>query len=215
MRLLGTADRARSRARVALTFDACDGHVDRRILDMLIGQRIAATIFVSGLWLRRNADSFAELLAHPDLFEIGNHGARHRAAIDRNETLWGVRAAGSELGVEDEVRGGANLLIAAGAPNPVWYRGAAATYTRRAMADIVALGCRIAGFSLNGDQGAGLGAATTRARILGATDGEVIIAHINQPGRSAGAGVAEGVLGLRAQGMDFLRLSDGPVGVAG
>jgi len=197
--------------RVALTFDACDGRADLRILDLLFARNIAATIFVSGIWLRHNPDSFARLLARPDLFEIGNHGARHRAAIDRPEILWGVRSAGSEAGIAAEVSGGADLLVAAGAPRPRWYRGAAALYTPGAMAQITGLGLRIAGFSLNGDQGAALGAAAARARILGASDGAVIIAHINQPGRPAGAGVAAAVLALQARGMGFVRLSDGPV----
>ena len=54
--------------RVALTFDACDGHVDRRILDALEAGNIPATIFVSGKWLARIPDTFADLLARPDPF---------------------------------------------------------------------------------------------------------------------------------------------------
>ncbi|MBS0564582.1 MAG: polysaccharide deacetylase family protein [Proteobacteria bacterium] len=194
--------------RVALTLDACDGHADRRILDLLLSERIAATIFVAGPWLARNHDAFARLLANPDLIEIGNHGARHRSAIEDGEVLWGVRAAGSAAGVEAEVRGGADLLVAAGAPRPRWYRDATARYSPDALALIAGLGCRVAGFSLNADQGASLGAAQVRGRIAGAEDGAVIIAHVNQPGRSAGAGVAEGLRALKERGVGFVRLSD-------
>lgn len=207
MRLAGSA----VTPRVALTLDACDGHADRRILDLLLSERIAATIFVAGPWLARNPDAFAELLAHPDLIEIGNHGARHRAAVEDSEVLWGVRAAGSAEALEAEVRGGADLLIAAGAPRPAWFRGATALYSPEALRLVAALGYRVAGFSLNGDQGAGLSAGATRARIAAADDGAVIIAHVNQPGRSAGAGVAEGLRALKAKGVGFVRLSDGPV----
>ena len=55
-----------------------------------------------------------------------------------------------------------------------------------------------------------LGEAATEKRVASATDGNVIIAHINQPTHPAGAGVAEGVLALRAKGMTFVRLEDVP-----
>lgn len=192
---------------VALTLDACDGHVDARILDLLVTEAIAATIFVSGLWLRSNPAAFRTLLDHPDLFEIGDHGAHHHAVIDRPMVLWGVHAAGSAAGIATEVTDGAALLQSAGAPCPVWFRGAAALYTSAGLAQVVAMGYRIAGFSLNGDAGAALGAAETARRIAAARDGEVIIAHVNQPRRPAGAGVAEGVRALRARGFHFVRLS--------
>ena len=38
-------------ARIALTFDACMGKVDDRILSVLVSERIPATIFVTAGWL--------------------------------------------------------------------------------------------------------------------------------------------------------------------
>jgi peptidoglycan/xylan/chitin deacetylase (PgdA/CDA1 family) len=200
--------------RVALTFDACDGHTDRRVLDMLLAEKIPATIFASGKWLRGNAAVFKELLAHPELFEIGDHGAHHCAAIDRTEMIWGVRAAGSGQGVDAEVSEGARLLEAAGAPRPNWFRGATALYTRSAMQLIAGLGYRIAGFSINADQGASLSAEGTARRYHGASDGDVLISHINQPTRPAGAGVVRGVLALKARGVQFVKLSDPSLTIA-
>ncbi|TIW02335.1 MAG: polysaccharide deacetylase, partial [Mesorhizobium sp.] len=43
------------RGRVALTLDACGGKTDTRILSALVDNRIPATIFVTGIWLKRNA----------------------------------------------------------------------------------------------------------------------------------------------------------------
>jgi peptidoglycan/xylan/chitin deacetylase (PgdA/CDA1 family) len=51
--------------RVALTFDACMGKTDRRILSTLIDNRVPATIFVTSRWLKRNKDVLAEMQAHP------------------------------------------------------------------------------------------------------------------------------------------------------
>jgi peptidoglycan/xylan/chitin deacetylase (PgdA/CDA1 family) len=194
--------------RVALTFDACDGHVDRRILDALEAGNIPATIFVSGKWLARNPAAFAELLAHPDLFEVEDHGARHVPAVDYPTRVYGLRAAGSPEAVRQELAGGADALTAAGAPVPHWYRGAAAEYDSGAMTIVTAMGYRIAGFSVNGDSGS-MASVRQAARVIGAArDGDVIIAHINQPTHVAGAGVVAGIAALQARGVVFVRLED-------
>ncbi|MCY1187571.1 hypothetical protein D9M73_285680 [compost metagenome] len=78
------------------------------------------------------------------------------------------------------------------------------------MRQIRAMGYRIAGYSVNGDGGSLLGAAVAEKRIRAAKDGDVIIAHINQPTHSAGAGVARGILDLKAKGYSFVRLNDIP-----
>jgi peptidoglycan/xylan/chitin deacetylase (PgdA/CDA1 family) len=203
--------------RVALTLDACDGQVDARILDLLIARNVPATIFASGKWIARNHEALAQLLARPDLFEVEDHGARHVPAVSIPTTVYGLRAAGSRKAVAWEVVVGAADLIAAGAPMPDWFRGATAEYDPAAEAEIAALGLRLAGFSVNGDGGATLSAAVARANFDAAPDGAVIIAHLNQPHRAAGAGVAEGIADLLDRGVRFVRLKDvwpapGPAG---
>jgi peptidoglycan/xylan/chitin deacetylase (PgdA/CDA1 family) len=194
--------------RVALTLDACMGAVDRRILDTLVAERIPATIFVTARWLKHNGEAIAILKAHPDLFEIENHGRDHLAPVDHPATIWGVHAAGSPEALTVEVEGGTEAIVAAGFDRPLWFRGATARYSASAITRIEALGYRIGGFSLNGDGGSLLGAHTTARRIAAARDGDVIIAHINQPTHAAGSGVVEGVRALRKRGFDFVLLRD-------
>ena len=67
---------------VALTLDACSGKADQRIIRALVANSIPATVFVTARWLRRNGDTVKLMLAHPDLFQIENHGAKHVPAID-------------------------------------------------------------------------------------------------------------------------------------
>ena len=201
--------------RVALTFDACDGLVDRRILDVLQKDNIQATIFVTGKWLARNPAAFAEMLARPDLFEIENHGARHLPAVEVSRQIYRLWAAGSPAAVMREVSDGTLAIASAGGVAPHWFRGATGQYDAGAMADIRGLGLEIAGFSLNADQGASLPAGTVFRRIAGARDGDVIIAHINQPKRAAGAGVVQGIAALRARGVEFVRLQDVLIPAAG
>lgn len=193
---------------VALTLDACMGRTDMRILDVLVKNRIPATIFVTGRWVRGNPEALSVLKANPDLFQIENHGAMHVPAITNVPRMYNIKTAGSVDAVRSEIDGGAKAITDARAPKPVWYRDATARYSTDAVKLATSMGYKIGGYSLNGDMGASLLAGAAERRIAAARDGDVIIAHINQPGRAAGAGVAKGILALKAKGMRFVRLGD-------
>jgi peptidoglycan/xylan/chitin deacetylase (PgdA/CDA1 family) len=194
------------RPTVALTLDACPGRFDERIARALIEGRVPATIFASGPWLRRNPDSLALLLAHPDLFGIQNHGAAHLPPVLGARRVFGLAVAGDLEAVRQEVLVGAEDVKAATGVAPRWYRAAAGFYSPLALAAIRALGALIAGYSLNADMGASLAAETVARRIAAAKDGDVIVAHINQPLRESGLGVAAGIAALRHRGVRFVRL---------
>lgn len=196
------------RPQVALTLDACMGRADMRILSTLVDNRIPATIFVTARWLARNEAAVKIFRAHPDLFELENHGQSHVPAVLGDKPVYGIRPAGTLAAVTSEVEGGQSALLAAAGVKAGWYRDATALYSPEALALIRHLGLKVAGFSLNGDQGASLLASDAAHRIAHAQDGDVIIAHINQPGRPAGQGVAEGILALKARGFTFVRLED-------
>lgn len=195
-------------ARVALTFDACMGEADERILSTLVDERIPATIFVTARWLKRNPKAVAVLLQNPDLFELENHGEKHIPAIDKPVLVYGIASAGSPDAVRQEVEGGAAAMLASGIPAPHWFRGSTAKYDLSAIGQIRAMGYRIAGYSVNGDGGSLLGAAVTEKRISSARDGDVVISHINQPTHAAGEGVARALVDLKAKGAEFVRLQD-------
>jgi peptidoglycan/xylan/chitin deacetylase (PgdA/CDA1 family) len=195
---------------VALTFDACMGQVDHRILDTLVDQRIPATIFVTARWLKRNGPAFAVMQSHPDLFEIEDHGSNHIPAVDRPASIYGIASAGSPDAVAAEVEGGTAAIVKAGAARPMFFRGATAKYTASSIKQIEAMGYKIAGYSVNGDGGSLLGKVGTQKHFASARDGDVIIAHINQPTHAAGEGVVAGILDLKARGYRFVLLRDQP-----
>ncbi|WP_296015567.1 polysaccharide deacetylase family protein [uncultured Agrobacterium sp.] len=194
--------------RVAITLDACMGKTDFRILDTLVQEKIPATIFVTARWLKHNSDALAILLAHPDLFEIENHGENHIPAVDKPVSIYGIAAAGSEQAVVQEVEGGRQAIVAATGRQPQWFRGATAKYTTTSMTTINMMGERVAGYSINGDGGSLLGATATSKHIASAKDGDVVISHINQPTHEAGEGVVKGLMALKARGVTFVRLDD-------
>lgn len=195
---------------VALTLDACSGKADQRIIQALLANRIPATVFVTARWLKRNGDTVKLMLAHPDLFQIENHGARHVPAVDTPMTVYGLATAGSPAAVKAEVEGGRAAILAATGRAPQWFRGATGRYDTAAMAEIRSLGEAIAGYSLRADDGATLPPAAVVRRMAAAKDGDVIIAHVNQPDRPSGAGVVQGLLALKAKGYVFVRLGTPP-----
>lgn len=200
------ADPPPDRLAVALTLDACPGDFDERIATALVESGIPATIFVTDLWLIRNPAGLAFLLAHRDLFGIENHGELHVPPILGHGRIYGIPVAGDLVTVRREVTlGAAAINIATGAA-PRWYRAAAGYYSPSAMPAIQQLGFGIAGYSLNADAGASLPARSVAARIARATNGEIIVAHVNQPYRPSGPGVVAGVRELKRRGVSFRRL---------
>lgn len=194
--------------RVALTFDACTGQTDMRILGFLIENRIPATMFLTGRWIANNPEAVALMRANADLFEFEDHGANHVPAVIGSEKPYGITPAGTAAAVVEEVEGGAFSIRQALGVNPQFYRDATALYSRDALDLITGLGYRVGGYSLSGDWGATASAAQAKGLVAGAGDGDVILSHINQPTRDAGAGVVEGIKLLMDRGYTFVRLQD-------
>lgn len=67
---------------IALTFDLCEGGSERsgydsEIVEYLRREKIRATFFAGGKWLRSHPEEGKTLIADP-LFETGNHGWSHK-----------------------------------------------------------------------------------------------------------------------------------------
>jgi peptidoglycan/xylan/chitin deacetylase (PgdA/CDA1 family) len=192
--------------RVAVTLDCCPGHFDPRIADVLLARHIPATIFVTQIWMRQNPAALALMLAHPEIFTLENHGANHRIPSLGTARIWGLTPAATLDEVKAEVENGANAVQQATGRRPVWYRAAGGLYALQAIPFIESLGFKIAGYSLNADEGASLPASLVAKRLSAARDGDVTEGHINQPLRASGAGIAAGLAQLADQGVRFTTL---------
>jgi len=195
------------RRTVAVTLDACPGKFDIRIASTLLAKNIPATIFVTQTWMRWNPDALALLKSRPDIFSLQNHGALHLPPVLGTTPIYGIAPAGTLPAIAREITDGAAAIADATGKHPGWYRGAAGIYSPAAIPQIQALGQRVAGYSLNSDEGASLPAAVVAARIAAARDGDVIEGHINQPHRSSGAGIAAGLVALHDAGTSFVQLA--------
>jgi peptidoglycan/xylan/chitin deacetylase (PgdA/CDA1 family) len=123
--------------------------------------------------------------------------------------VFGLASAGSPQAVRDEVTIGASAIEKTFGYKPQWFRGATGNYTTSSLKEIDALHFKLGGFSVLGDGGASFSQKHTASVIGNAVDGDVIVAHINQPKKPAGLGVIAGVLKLKKAGFVFLRLNDG------
>ena len=194
---------------VALTFDACGGRYDTELIALLVAHRIPATLFVTKKWLDRNPAGAAELLAHPDLFDLEDHGSAHVPAIvGAGRRVYGIPGASDVAGLQAEVAGGAQAITAVSGRAPRYYRGATAMYDARSTQTIEAMGYRIAGFSVNADAGATLSQTNVAARLRGIKGGDIVIAHMNKPASGTAKGFAAALPELLARGLRFVKLAD-------
>ncbi len=192
---------------VALTLDACGGGFDADLVNTLVEFHVSATIFATRTWIDRHPEGMALLNAHPDLFDIEDHGAAHvPAVIGANKRVYGLRGEPDIAHLNAEVEGGARAISATGALRPEWYRGATALYDQAAVGAIEAMGYRIAGFSVNADAGATLSRRAIVARLQSVKPGDIIIAHMNKPASESAEALRDMLPVLIQRGLRFVTL---------
>ncbi|MEV5707224.1 polysaccharide deacetylase family protein [Actinoallomurus sp. NPDC052274] len=196
---------------IALTFDACGGPggsgYDRKLIDFLRRREIPATLFLNSRWIDANPAIFRRLAAEP-LFEIANHGTRHRPLSVTGRSAYGIAGTRNAGEVYDEVAGNhVKLSRLLGAP-PRFFRSGTAYCDDVAARIVTDLGERFAGFTVNGDAGATFTPEEVRRTVTAARGGSMVICHMNQPTGGTARGIAAAVPHLLASGYHFVRLSD-------
>ncbi|MCO5967437.1 polysaccharide deacetylase family protein [Actinoallomurus soli] len=206
IRALPTTDRV-----LALTFDACGGPggagYDRRLIDFLRKREVPATLFLNSRWIDANRAVFRELAREP-LFEIANHGTRHRPLSVTGRSAYGIAGTRNAGEVYDEVAGNhAKLARSLGAP-PRFFRPGTAYCDDVAVRIVTDLGERVVGFTVNGDGGATFSPEEVRRTVTAARAGSIVICHMNHPEHGTAQGIIAAVPRLLASGHRFVRLSD-------
>ncbi len=193
--------------RIALTLDACSGQYDDALIEFLIQQRIPATIFATKKWLDHNSHGLSVIKAHLDLFDVEDHGEKHiPAVIGAGRKVYGISGEPDVIHLRREVLEGARAVEQATGIAPHWYRGATGEYDAQAIQEIDKLGYKIAGFSVNADNGASSKKIAIEKRLEHVKAGDVIIAHMNKPASDSAEGLAAGLAYLLKAGFIFVRL---------
>lgn len=196
---------------VALTFDACGGPglgagADHALLGTLRRLGVPATLFLNLRWIEANP-SLARDLAQDPLFELANHGRRHRPLTVRERTAYGIRGTASVGEVFDEIDCATAWFTEHTGGPARWFRAGTAHVDDVAAAIASRLGQPIAGFSVNADAGA----TAPRRAIVGALSevrpGDIVIGHLNRPEGATAEGVARALPRLLARGTTFTHLT--------
>ncbi|MEG6504640.1 polysaccharide deacetylase family protein [Nitratidesulfovibrio sp. 1201_IL3209] len=193
---------------VALTFDACGGGYDASIIALLRDLRVPATLFLAGPWLTAHPAEAADLARDP-LFEIANHGARHRPASVSGRVAYGIRGTRSVAEFVDEVESNARRLAALTGTRPRCYRAATLFCDEVAVRVAADLGQTVTGCTVAADAGATLPAPAVARNLLAARNGDILLLHMNKPDAGSGAGLRAALPELLRRGVRFVRLSDG------
>lgn len=196
---------------IALTFDACGGPggsgYDHELIAFLRRRRVPATLFLNSRWIDANPAAFRRLAREP-LFEIANHGTRHRPLSVTGRSAYGIAGTRDAGEVYDEVAGNhAKLTRLLGAP-PRFFRAGTAYCDDVAVRIVQDIGERVVSFSVNGDAGATYSPGEVRRAVTAAADGSIVIGHMNHPRGGTARGIAAAVPRLLADGHRFVRLSD-------
>ena len=199
---------------IALTLDACGSPkgkgVDARLMEFLTVNQIPATLFINGRWIDANPELFRQLAANP-LFEIANHGIRHKPASISGRSVYGIAGTQSVAEVVDEIELNARKIESISGVRPKLFRSGTAYYDEIAVQISQGLGHEVAGYSLLGDAGATWSAAQVKAALLKAQPGDIALLHMNHPEAGTGAGIIAAVPELQRRGFRFVRMSDYPL----
>lgn len=195
-----------------LTFDACGGGkkgngFDSKLLAYLERERVPATLFLSGRWIDANPGIARRLAANP-LFEIENHGLRHKPCSVNGRAAYGIRGTCGTADVIDEVDKNARKIQALTGHRPKFYRSGTAMYDDVAAAIVKDLGCTPVGFTISGDGGATFPLGKIKACLLDASPGDIVLCHMNRPEGQTAEGVMAAIPILRQRGFTFGRLQE-------
>lgn len=196
---------------LALTFDACGGPggdgYDAALVETLRRERVAATLFVTSRWIAANRAA-AEALAREPLFEIENHGSRHRPCSVTGRSAFDIRGTRSVGDAVDEIQRGASAIAQLTGKAPRFYRPGTAYFDDVCLDVAAALGHAAAGFAVNGDGGTGFSRAQVKEALVKAKSGSIVLLHMNHPGGQTAEGVGDALPVLRARGVKLVRLGD-------
>ena len=207
---------------IALTFDLCEqpGEVagyDGGVVDYLRKERVKATFFAGGKWLRSHEERSRQLMADP-LFEIGNHSEAHRNMRRLNgarladeilgpQRMYGAIRAGLMQALCVRARQDALSLIPAA---PTLFRFPYGACNGASLDAVNKLGLTAIQWDFStGDPDPHATAQAIAQTILHhARPGSIVVSHANGRGWHTAEALALAIPKLRALGFEFVTVSE-------
>lgn len=196
-----------SEKEIALTFDACDGGYDKKLIEYLIANNIPATLFLSGDFIRKNPET-TKALCENKLFEIENHGNYHKPCSVNGKSVYGLKGTASTDEIVDEVELNARTIMKLTGVKPMFYRSGGNYYDEVAVKIIEKMGYQAVGYSVLGDKGATYSQKQVKEALVSSEQGAIVIMHMNRPKGYTAEGLIEAIPEMLLNGYKFVKLSD-------
>ncbi|WP_320054097.1 polysaccharide deacetylase family protein [uncultured Acetobacteroides sp.] len=210
-------DIATSSKVIAFTFDACGGgrkgnRYNSPLIEYLRAEKVPATLFVTGLWIDANPKTFLQL-AKDTLFEIENHGFRHRPCAVKGESEYGIKGTATPADAFDEMEANAIKIERLTGRKPKFYRSATAFTDEAGVRIASKLGITVISFDiLSGDAVPKTSAQEIVKNVTeNAKPGAIVIMHFNHPESNLVEAMRKIVPQLRSMGYRFVRLEGLPL----
>ena len=188
--------------KIALTFDACptgrEDEYDEKVVDILIREKVPATLFLSGRWVEKNEDVVKSLAANPQ-FEIANHAFWHPHLLEKDDER-----------ILRELKRTQDIIRKVAGPRPKYFRPPFGEVDERlarlaAEAGLVTVQYDIA----SGDPDPDLSAKRIIRGVVGeAKGGSIVVFHMNENGARTAEVLPEVIKQLRKKGFELVTVGE-------
>jgi peptidoglycan/xylan/chitin deacetylase (PgdA/CDA1 family) len=206
--IAGTSDRLiiehgpRDCKKIALTFDACPtgraDEYDENVVEVLLREKVPATLFLSGRWVEKNAEKTKALASLPQ-FEIANHAFYHPHMLEKDDGRI-VREFARTQKIIKMVTG----------KTPTYFRPPYGEVDERLATLAREAGLVTIQYDLpSGDPDPGLSAKRIVQRVLrDSKGGSIIVFHMNRNGVRTAEALPEIISGLRERGFELVTVGE-------
>jgi len=194
--------RAKLLKRIALTFDACPTQhrsgYDSLVIQTLIETKTPATLFLSGLWVKKHTRQTQFLNSVP-LFEIANHSYSHPHLKEASDQV-----------TKAEIQKTNELLVKLGCKEPVFFRPPFGEFDARTQRLVSEAGMRLIGYDVaSGDPDTTISTQRlVRYVVKSAKNGSIVIMHMNKQGRHTAEALPGIINQLREKGFEFVKVNE-------
>lgn len=193
---------SRDSKKVALTFDACptgnDDEYDERVIEVLVREKVPATLFMSGRWVEKNAEK-AKFLADQPQFEIANHAFWHPHMLEKDDER-----------IVREVRRTQTIIKKVTGKRPKYFRPPFGEVDERLAKLAFQAGLVTVQYDFaSGDPDPGLSAKRiARTVVEEAKGGSIVVFHMNENGVRTAEALPEIIKGLREKGFELVTVGE-------
>jgi len=192
----------RNGSMIALTFDACPtgktDDYDEKVIEILLREKVSATLFMSGRWVEKNAEH-VKFLSKQSQFEIANHAFWHPHMLDKDDER-----------ILRELKRTQTIIRKVSGKMPRFFRPPFGEVDERLVKLVQQAGLTAIQYDLaSGDPDPGLSAARIVRMVLrDAKAGSIVVFHMNKNGVRTAEALPEIIRGLRKKGFTLVTVGD-------